>query len=117
VRFDTTPDLIAHGVYSADRREGLLCVAKVASADSLVPAPLVLPGLVADERYRVERVALPGGAADRGPARTTPAWMRDGAVLSGRQLAVLGLPLPVLNPETALLVHLHAIGPAQALAH
>jgi alpha-galactosidase len=95
-------------VYSPDRSEALISFAKLTTAMSLVPAPLLLPGLVADRRYRVERVPLPAGGAERGPARTSPAWLTTGAEMSGRELAVLGLQLPVMNPESALLIHLSA---------
>ena len=71
---------------------------------SLTPAPLRLPGLVADYLYRVERVALPLDRAERGPARAQPSWLKDGITLSGHHLTVLGLQLPVMNPETALLI-------------
>ena len=38
-------------------------------------------------------------------AKQQPAWL-EGVEISGRQLAVAGLPMPILNPETALLLHL-----------
>jgi alpha-galactosidase len=41
---------------------------------------------------------------------TAPPWLADGAVLSGRVLAVLGLPMPILNPEHALLITAEAVG-------
>ena len=40
-----------------------------------------------------------------GMAKQQPAWL-EGVEISGRQLAVAGLPMPILNPETALLLHL-----------
>ena len=108
VRFDADPATTAHGVFSADRSEALLSVAQLTTAMSLVPAPFLVPGLVADRRYRVERVALPGGGAERGPARTSPGWLTSGAEMTGQELAVLGLQIPVMNPESALLIHLAA---------
>ena len=109
VRFDSLDDAtVAHGVYSADRREGLVCVAQVRSGMALAPAPLVLPGLDAAIRYRVEHISLPDDAAERGRSRTVPPWSRDGTTVSGRDLAVLGVQLPVMNPESAFLVHLTA---------
>lgn len=105
VRFDpTTAAAHAHGVYSTDRREALVAYTQLQTDMSLTPAPLRLPGLVADRLYRVERVALPLDRAERGPARAQPSWLKDGITLSGHHLAVLGLQLPVMNPETALLI-------------
>jgi hypothetical protein len=40
------------------------------------------------------------------PARRQPAWIAAGIDLTGRQLAVHGLQMPVMNPESALLIHL-----------
>jgi alpha-galactosidase len=108
VRFDTTDDVAAHGVYSPDRSEALISFAQLRTAISLVPPPLRLPGLTSAARYRVERIALPGGGAERGPARTSPAWLSSGVELTGNELAVVGLQLPVMNPESALLIHLSA---------
>ena len=60
VRFDTEPAYVAHGVYSADRAEALVSWAVVATAPSLTPPPLRLPGLPAGTSYRVEQLDLPG---------------------------------------------------------
>jgi alpha-galactosidase len=107
VRFDTEPPYCAHGVYAADRAEAVVSIAQLTTAPSLTPPPLCLPGLDPDRRYRVERLALPGERW--GVSRTQPAWLTDGVELTGRQLAVAGLQPPVLNPETAVLLHLAAV--------
>ena len=106
VRYDTEPAYVAHGVYSADRTEALVSWAVVATAPSLTPAPLRLPGLPADTRYRVERLDLAVNGDD--PARAQPAWSVGGAIATGWQLATAGLQPPSLNPETATLIHLAA---------
>jgi alpha-galactosidase len=77
------------------------------TAASLTPPPLRLPGLDPERRYRVERVALPGERW--GVSRTQPSWVTGGAEFTGRQLAVAGLQPPVLNPESAVLIHLTAL--------
>ena len=109
VRFDTEPPALAHGVYATDRSEALVCFAQLATGMSHRLAPLRLPGLLPAERYRVEPVPLPGqgqGQGRLGPARRQPAWWSDGLTLTGRQLAVHGVQMPTLNPETAVLLHL-----------
>jgi alpha-galactosidase len=104
VRFDTEPAAIAHGVYAADRSEALISFAKIASTASLTPPPLLLPGLDPDRRYQVKRLELPG--EQRGPGRTQPAWFARDATMAGTSLATLGLQLPALHPESAVLIHL-----------
>ena len=45
------------------------------------------------------------GESRLGMAKQQPAWL-EGVEISGRQPAVAGLPMPILNPEMALLLHL-----------
>ncbi len=116
VRFDPVPDgsglgATAHGVYAPDRAEALVAVVQMSTAPSLTPPRLRLPGLDPDAVYRVEVVDVLGGAAGgaiAGPAQHQPPWVRDTVELTGRQLAVLGVQLPTMHPETALLLHLRS---------
>jgi hypothetical protein len=60
-------------------------------------------------RYRVEVLdVLDDGVQVRGAARRQPTWVAEGIELTGRQLAVHGLQPPVLDPESAVLLHLAA---------
>jgi len=104
VRFDTDPAYCAHGVYAGDRSEGLVSFAQLATAPSLTPPALRLPGLDPDGRYRIEHVALPDERW--GMALTQPAWLTDGIELTGRQLAAHGIRPPVMHPESAVLLSL-----------
>ncbi len=105
VRFDTDPAFNAHGVYAADRSEGIVAFAQLATASSQTPPPLRLPGLDADAKYRIEH--LPIIPHEKwGAARLQPSWLRDGVALTGRQLAVHGVQPPTLHPESALLFKL-----------
>ncbi len=109
VRFDTEPSVAAHGVYASDRGEALLSFAQLATSAHQIPERWVLPGLDADARYEVRHVPLPGEVL--GIAFTQPEWMgrTEPLVLSGHQLAVLGLQPPVLHPQSAVLVHLRRL--------
>jgi alpha-galactosidase len=106
VRFDTGPTHVASGVYAHDRSEAVVSFAVVATGLSLTPPPLVLPGLDPGRRYRVEVLPLPGAGAGRTPGRAGPAWLAGGVILSGAELASMGLQPPALHPETAVLLHL-----------
>ncbi len=117
VRFDSFDDAsIAHGVYSADRAEALVCVARVATAMSLVPATLHLPGLTPDVRYRISRVSLPNDEAESPRSKLQPVWSVEGhgIEMTGHELAVIGIQLPVMHPESALLIQLRAATPDPA---
>jgi alpha-galactosidase len=104
VRFDTESAYCAHGVYSADRSEGLVSFAQLATAASLTSPVLRLPGLDPDARYRIEHVALPDERW--GMTLAQPAWLAHGIELTGRQLAAHGFRPPVLHPESAVLFSL-----------
>lgn len=106
VRFDTDDPYCAHGVYATDRSEALVSFAVLATALSLTPPPLRLPGLDPARRYRVEHLRLPGEPL--GPNRTLPAWMADGVTMTGAELARIGVQLPALHPESAMLLHARA---------
>lgn len=113
VRFDAdlegaghsdSPLAHAHGVYAADRSEALVAFVQLRTGTSLAPAPLRLPGLDAERTYRAQVLDLP--RAGRVPARRQPAWVATGIDVTGRQLAVHGLQMPVMNPESAALIRL-----------
>ena len=91
VRFDTDPSMVVHGVYAANRREAVISVAQVDSPDSLRPTTIRVPGLIDDCVYTV--TSLLGRSI-------------DAVRLTGRDLATVGLPVPVQWPERAVLVHL-----------
>jgi alpha-galactosidase len=85
----------------------MACVA-VASHQSEVPTPARFPGLDQDADYRVERVDTGGElftVQHEGPS-WWPAEGAAGPVLPGAFLAEIGLPLPIVGPEQAVVLHL-----------
>jgi alpha-galactosidase len=107
VRFDTDAAYCAHGVYAADRSAALVSFAQLATAPSIAPPALRLPGLESEARYRVEHVALPDERW--GMARTQPVWLTDGVELTGAQLAAHGIRPPAMHPESAVLFTLRRL--------
>ena len=64
-----------------------------------------LPGLDPGRTYRITPLAVAGEPQTK--QAVAPRWTEAGGVtLGGRALAEVGLPLPVLRPEQALLLHL-----------
>ena len=101
------PSALLHGVVAQDGSTALFCYAQLTSSAYETPPAVLLPGLDPDRRYRVTPLPVAGG--HRGIQRSSPPWWDAGSnVQSGRTLAVAGLRLPVLNPEQALLLELHA---------
>ncbi|MEM8708033.1 MAG: alpha-galactosidase [Actinomycetota bacterium] len=106
VRLDVDdPAVSAFTVVAPDQAEALVSISQIETSRGLPVGPIRIAGLDPDRTYRLERLALD----DRklGKAKQQPTWL-DGIEITGRQLAVAGLPMPVLNPETTLLLHLRA---------
>ena len=97
---------LVHGVVASDRRHAVFSVATLASATTALPPAVRMPGLDPDAGYTVR-------VLDLGPVRTVqdanPPWFDGGEVrLTGRMLAEVGLPMPLLAPENALVFELVA---------
>jgi alpha-galactosidase len=90
------PSLLVTGVVAEDGSEAVFVVAAVASSPTQTSS-LVLPGLAEDRRYLVRRV----GPADPGD----PPLLTDPLTTTGAVLATVGLRLPALPPETAVVLH------------
>ena len=110
VRGDVDDDAsrLVHGVIAPDRGEALFSLATTAASRVSVPPPLRLPGLDPDRRYRVALVPL--GTPPRVVQDAPPAWFAAGEIsASGRVLAEAGIPVPLLAPEQAIVLHALAL--------
>ena len=92
-----------HGVVSADAASALFAVVAMTATRDAVVGPATLPGLDPDALYRVEPVRL--GAWPRVVQDAMPPWWAEGSVtMTGRVLASVGIPMPLLAPEQALVL-------------
>jgi alpha-galactosidase len=101
------PAAAVHGVVAADRSEALLAYVSLASRAAEVPGPARLPGLDPGAGYQVEVVDTGGEpfVVQHAPPGWWPA-AGAGVVLPGAFLGSVGLPMPVLGPEQAVVLHL-----------
>lgn len=99
------PALSAFVVVADAADEAVLSISQIATSRALAAGAVRVPGLDPDRRYRIEALRITSGPL--GKAKRQPAWL-EGTEVSGRQLATAGLSVPILNPETALLVSLRA---------
>ena len=100
------PDSTAHvhGVVAQDRSEAVFAYVQLASCPTEVPPTVRLTGLEPRLRYHVAAVPLAGGPSAQEIA--PPPWVANGIDLTGQVLMRVGLQMPVLHPEQALILHL-----------
>ena len=98
------PAALVHGVVSPDATHAVFAYVQMTPSRSMVPDPFVVAGLDPDATYAVTVLDDLGSAVDGG--RVPPAWVAEGAVVSGAQLMRRGLQPPALYAESAFLVEL-----------
>ncbi|MEO6943638.1 MAG: alpha-galactosidase [Lacisediminihabitans sp.] len=101
------PAYLLHGVVAQDASMALFAFVSVATSFAEHPGRVQFPGLDPERRYRV-RVAFPSGA-DAYKQQEGPAWVANGFEATGLALAKVGLPMPILNPEHAIVLELLAL--------
>ncbi|MEO7122493.1 MAG: alpha-galactosidase [Lacisediminihabitans sp.] len=100
------PAYLLHGVVAQDASEALFAFVSVATSFADHPGRVQFPGLDPERRYRV-RIAFPDGNAAY-MQRQAPSWTADGFEATGLALAKVGLPMPILNPEHAIVLEVTA---------
>ena len=113
------PNLAVHGVVAADGTSALFAAVALGTLRTERPGMIGIPGLTPERHYRVTALLPePATAAwnDAVLEATPPAWVGAGFTASGQFLAEVGLPLPILRPERAILLHAEAVEPQAAEA-
>lgn len=108
VRYDhADPAATAHAVVAHDGREALISFAQIATSESLATGALRIGGLLPDQPYLVELIDIEPGRP-WGKAFRQPKWVDTGLQLTGAQLGA-GLQMPILDPESAIVIHVTAV--------
>lgn len=99
---------LLHGIVSQERDRAVFAWVRVATSGSASTPRTRIPGLDPNRRYQVT-VREDFGRASRHDV-SDPPWMLglDPFVASGRFLAEVGLPLPLLDPGAALLIEMRS---------
>ena len=100
-----------HGVVSADQGHAVFAVAGIAHQSTKLPPPLRLNGLDPDLAYKIT-LPPPGRLSVERPTSAQRALAEGRLVVPGGLLMAVGLSLPELWPEKALLFELRAVGKA-----
>jgi alpha-galactosidase len=99
-------DVWLHGTVGADQAEGLYLISLRERHVTWPVGAVRLPGLARDRVYRV--TAAGPHAGDLFDPRVHPAWWPDGLRLTGASLADVGVQVPALDPDHAVLIHVGA---------
>ncbi len=101
------PAFLLNGVVGQDSSVALFEFVCIASSFSESPGRIGFPGLDPARRYCVTVLFPTGGNTFK--QERAPGWMTEGIEATGLALARVGLPMPILNPEHAILIELTAI--------
>lgn len=107
-RLDSAVDnLISNGLVSADKQISWWFAVADASLAQTVPGAMVLCGLQPDVQYQV-RLASSNKEQLQKFSKKLPLWLTDTATVSGALLMTVGLTLPVMPAQTAVLIEVKA---------
>jgi alpha-galactosidase len=104
VRFDIEEPWLAHGVYATDRHEAVISCSQLATSALTVTPVLRCPGLIPEMRYQISTLRSAGLPRWRGAA----SWEHGGDVMTGTQLDVHGVRMPLMHPASAVVIHIVA---------
>ncbi|WP_035763274.1 alpha-galactosidase [Arthrobacter sp. H20] len=107
----TDPAMDLRGTVAADRSAALFAYSLTASSATYPPGKLTFPGLDPDRAYRLHLCSIYSSLPGNG--QSPLAWAEASLTgapleLTGRTLAHVGIPAPVLFPEQSILIELHA---------
>ncbi|OCG20565.1 alpha-galactosidase [Gilliamella sp. App4-10] len=108
---DDSPAMQSYGVVSQDKKEAAFIIAQLTLPTYALSGNLRLTGLLADKQYQIEVLDMPDNidpAINGHVMKTLPQWMKTQTILTGNWLMHVGLPLPVLDPATAMLIKVTA---------
>lgn len=104
-RLDCT-DLNGHVYGVAGNNEQLVAVCQLAMGSHTLPEPLRFAGLNSDQQYKIEVVDVAKGSFQL--MKQKQDWLDNGITLNGDELMYIGLTMPLLDPESMMLLHLQA---------
>lgn len=92
---------------SQDAQQGVAAYCQLAMPKQAQTLPIRLPGLIAEQNYQVtvlEQSPLPGHLM-----KAKPAWWDTELHLNGASLMQIGVQLPILDPESIVLLEIKAV--------
>lgn len=109
---DDSQAMQSYGVVSQDQTEAAFIVAQLILPTYALSGNLRLEGLLPDKDYQIEILDMPNNIDPKVNGhvmKALPNWMVKSTTLSGDWLMNIGLPLPVLDPATAMLIKITSV--------
>ena len=108
---DDSNAMQSYGVVSQDKKDAAFIIAQLTLPTYALSGNLRLAGLLPEKQYLIEILDLPDNIDPKingHVMKALPYWMDNKTILSGDWLMQIGLPLPVLDPATAMLIRVVA---------
>lgn len=108
---DDSNAMQSYGVVSQDKNDAAFIIAQLTLPTYALSGNLRLTGLLPEKQYLIEILDLPDNIDPKingHVMKALPYWMVNKTILSGDWLMQIGLPLPVLDPATAMLIRVVA---------
>lgn len=102
------PALQINGVIAQDQSYAVFLLSQLAMPTYSLSGTARLPGLDPTKQYRLNVLDQPASLRTGGVMKKLPLWLDEEITLSGDWLAKAGLALPVMDPESAVLIKLEA---------
>ena len=108
VRFNTDDQAhLAHGVIAKDQEQAVIMIAQLEMPTNSLSSTLRIPGLQKDAKYSINLLDKPDNFNDI--VNRQPLWTEKTLICSGEWLAKAGIAVPVMDPESALLIKLEVV--------
>ncbi|MFQ0996813.1 alpha-galactosidase [Gilliamella sp. CG25] len=108
---DDSNAMQSYGVVSQDKNDAAFIIAQLTLPTFALSGNLRLTDLQPEKQYLIEILDLPDNIDPKingHVMKALPYWMVNKTILSGDWLMQIGLPLPVLDPATAMLIRVVA---------
>ncbi|PWC16314.1 alpha-galactosidase [Brenneria corticis] len=102
---------LINAVISQDQRQAVVLLSQLSLPEYALCGSVRIPGLQPQTQYRLEVLDMPDSLRKERnhTMKQYPAWLKQPMTLSGDWLEKAGIALPILDPESALLLRLSAV--------
>lgn len=102
---------LINAVIAQDRQQAVVLISQLALPEYALCGSLQIPGLKPQAQYRLEMLDMPESLhqARSNTMKKYPAWLKQPMTLSGDWLEKAGIALPILDPESAILLRLDEV--------